>query len=87
MLATAHTWTLTTSAGSVDLMFAPTGTEGYEDLRRGATEQRIAGVAVLVAARADVIRPKKAANREKDSMQLPTLRRTLEQNDERRRET
>ena len=34
---------------------------------------------VAVAALADVIRSKEAANREKDNMQLPILRRTLEQ--------
>ena len=37
------------------------------------------GVTVTVAALADVIRSKEAANREKDNMQLPILRRTLEQ--------
>jgi len=79
MLATADSWTLTTRAGNVDLMFAPAGTQGYDDLRRSATRERIAGVTVAVAALSDVIRSKEAANREKDSMQLPILRRTLEQ--------
>jgi hypothetical protein len=79
MLATADSWTLTTRAGDLDLMFAPAGTRGYEDLRRAARRERIAGVSVAVAALADVVRSKEAANREKDSMQLPILRRTLEQ--------
>jgi hypothetical protein len=82
-LATADTWTLTTRAGDVDLMFSPAGTQGYDDLRRGARRERIAGVTVTVAALADVIRSKEAANREKDNMQLPILRRTLEQVSER----
>ncbi len=79
MLATAESWTLTTRAGDLDLMFAPAGTQGYEDLRRGARHERIAGIRVAVAALADVVRSKEAAGREKDSMQLPILRRTLEQ--------
>ena len=78
-LATADSWTLTTRAGDVDVMFSPAGTRGYDDLRRGARRERIAGVTVAVAALPDVIRSKEAANREKDNMQLPILRRTLEQ--------
>lgn len=82
MLSSAESWTLTTRAGDLDLMFLPAGTQGYDDLRRGARRERIAGVIVTVAALADVIRSKEAANREKDSMQLPILRRTLEQSRE-----
>lgn len=78
-LATAESWTLTTRSGDLDLVFSPAGTRGYDDLRRSAHRERIAGVRVAVAALADVIRSKEAANREKDSMQLPILRRTLEQ--------
>jgi hypothetical protein len=78
MLAGAESWALTTRAGNLDLMFSPAGTRGYDDLRRGARRERIAGVAVAVASLADVIRSKEAAGREKDAMQLPILRRTLE---------
>ena len=85
MLASAESWTLATRAGDLDLMFSPAGTRGYDDLRRGARRERIAGVAVAVAALADVIRSKEAAGREKDAMQLPILRRTLEQISERGR--
>jgi hypothetical protein len=60
-------------------MFMPAGTRGYDDLRRRARQMRIAGVTVTVAALADVIRSKEATNREKDNMQLPILRKTLEQ--------
>ena len=86
MLATAESWMLLTRAGNVDLMFLPAGTQGYDDLRRGARRERIAGVTVVVASLADVIRSKEAANREKDSMQLPILRRTLERTRGRGRE-
>jgi hypothetical protein len=78
-LATAESWTLTTRAGDLDLVFSPAGTTGYDDYRRAARRERIAGVRVPVAALADVIRSKEAAGREKDGMQLPILRRTLEQ--------
>ena len=83
MLATAESWTLSTSAGNLDLVFAPAGTGGYDDLRRGASRERIAGIEVPIASLADVIRSKEAAGREKDVMQLPILRRTLEQLQER----
>jgi len=79
MLATADNWTLTTRAGALDLIFSPAGTRGYNDFSRSARRERIAGVSVAVASLADVIRSKEAAGREKDSMQLPILRRTLEQ--------
>ena len=87
MLNTADSWTLTTNAGDLDLVFSPAGTRGYDDFRRSARRERIAGVRVPVAALADVIRSKEAAGREKDSMQLPILRRTLEQARKRERDT
>jgi hypothetical protein len=86
VLATADSWTLVTRAGDLGLVFSPAGTHGYDDFRRGARLERIAGVRVAVASLADVIRSKEAASREKDTMQLPILRRTLEQIRERGRE-
>jgi hypothetical protein len=79
MLRAGDAWTLETSFGSLDLVFVPAGTQGYDDLRRDAllvdlgTERP-----VLVASIRDVIRMKEASNREKDRAQLPALRRTLE---------
>ena len=79
MLAAGEAWTLETNFGSLDLVFVPAGTQGYDDLRRDAllvdlgTERP-----VLVASIRDVIRMKEASNREKDRAQLPALRRTLE---------
>ncbi len=78
MLATASSWTLTTRAGDLALVFLPAGTRGYDDLRRDATPVQIAGVIVHVASLADVIRSKQASGRAKDAAQLPILRRTLE---------
>lgn len=79
MLASAESWTLATSAGSLDLLFVPAGTGGYDDLRRDAVEVDLGtGKPVLVASVRDVIRMKEASAREKDRAQLPALRRTLE---------
>ena len=79
MLESADSWTLLTRSGNLDVVFSPAGTGGYEDLRRAAKRERIAGVAVPVASLADVIRCKEAAGRPKDLMQLPILRLTLEE--------
>lgn len=59
--------------GDFDLSFAPSGTDGYEDLVRGADQRNIAGVSVLIASLADIIRSKSAAGRPKDALALPEL--------------
>lgn len=80
MLGSAEIWTLTTSAGDLDVCFMPSGTRGYDDLRREASRERLGkGLSVTVASLRDVIRSKEAAGRDKDLAQLPLLRRTLEQ--------
>jgi len=53
-------WNLTTDAGDLDLSFVPTGTRGFDDLVRDAVPVDIAGVTLLVASLADVIRSKEA---------------------------
>ena len=78
MLAGADMWTLQTRYGDLDLSYVPSGTQGYEDLRRDARDEEIEGVQVGIASLADIIRSKEAAGREKDQAQLPALRRTLE---------
>jgi hypothetical protein len=79
MLEAGEAWTLETSFGSLDLVFVPAGTQGYDDLRRDALPVDLGtGHPVLVASLRDVIRMKEASNREKDRAQLPALRRTLE---------
>lgn len=69
---------LVTRYGEMDLTFEPSGTAGYPDLRRNAIELRIHGNRVVVAALDDVIRSKEAANREKDRITLPALRKLAE---------
>ncbi len=70
---------LTTRFGELDLTFEPSGTTGYPDLRRHASELEIRDIRLLVASLGDVVRSREAANREKDRLVLPTLRRLLEQ--------
>jgi hypothetical protein len=72
-------WNLVTRAGDLDLSFVPSGTGGYDDLRKGAVMLTIHGIDVVVAGLADVIRSKEAAGRDKDRAALPMLRRLLEE--------
>ena len=70
---------LTTDAGDLDLVFQPSGTQGFPDLQRDAIEIEAADrLHILVASLADVIRSKEAAGREKDRLVLPRLRRLLD---------
>jgi len=74
-LTRATVWHLVTNAGDLDLALMPSGTQGYDDLRRDAIATAIVGVPTRVAALADIIRSKEAAGREKDRAALPMLRR------------
>ncbi len=77
-IGNSDSWTLATSFGDVDILFQPSGTNGYEDLRQDAVEITLRGTPVLLASLRDVIRMKEASNRPKDQAQLPALRQTLE---------
>lgn len=70
---------LTTTAGNLDISMQPSGTQGYDDLRRDAVAVDVEGVTIRVASLADIIRSKEAANRQKDRAVLPLLRRLLEE--------
>jgi hypothetical protein len=74
-LARGAVWNLVTNAGDLDLAMMPSGTRGYDDLKRDAIALAILGVPTRVAALADIIRSKEAAGREKDRAALPMLRR------------
>jgi hypothetical protein len=78
-LGRAEMWNLTTPHGDLDLPFRPAGTMGYEDLHRDATAAEVLGIEIEVASLADVIRSKEAADRPKDRIALPLLRRLLEE--------
>lgn len=76
-LAGVRVRNLHTPSGILDISFVPTGTDGYPDLVRDATEFELFGHPVLVASLADIVRSKQAANRPKDQRVLPTLREIL----------
>ncbi|NKB86704.1 MAG: hypothetical protein GKS06_00585 [Acidobacteria bacterium] len=78
-LERADIWNLVTSHGALDLTFTPSGTQGFDDLRRDALAITVRDLAIKVASLADIIRSKEAANREKDRLVLPTLRRLLDE--------
>ncbi|MGH9367495.1 MAG: hypothetical protein ACRD3M_07455 [Thermoanaerobaculia bacterium] len=78
-LARTSILNLVTRFGELDISFTPSGTTGYEDLDAGAAPMKIGGLSIRVAALADVIRSKEAANRPKDQRALPLLRRLLEE--------
>lgn len=73
-LASARIWNLTTRYGDLDITVEPSGTRGYDDLRREAIEISLRGVTVKLASLADIVRSKEAAGRDKDRRALPILR-------------
>jgi hypothetical protein len=76
-LARVRVWNLTSSLGDLDITFEPSGTQGYEDLRRDVLRLNVHGIDVPVASLADVIRSKEAAGRPRDRAVLPALRELL----------
>ena len=72
-LGKARMWNLTSPFGEFDIAFAPSGTEGYDDLARRALIVESHGEFFPVADLDDVIRSKEAAGRPKDIVQLPIL--------------
>ena len=80
-LASTGVWNLVTPYGDVDLSFVPNGTEGFDQLDRGAVDVDLDGVVIRVASLEDIIRSKQAANRDKDRRVLPALRELLANRD------
>ncbi|MGH2700188.1 MAG: hypothetical protein ACRDJ2_00260 [Actinomycetota bacterium] len=71
-------WALVTRFGDLDISFIPSGTQGFDDLKRGAVVVRFEGIDVRVASLLDIIRSKEAAGRAKDRAVLPLLREMLD---------
>lgn len=78
-LAGSTFWNLTTCFGDLDISFTPSGTQGYDDLRRDAAEIVLRGTPVLLASLQDIVRSKEAAGRDKDRRALPILRELVAQ--------
>jgi hypothetical protein len=77
MLARADLWNLVTSAGRLDIAFAPSGTDGYADLMNDGVPFDVFGVRLNVASLEDIIRSKEAADRPQDRQDVVILREML----------
>jgi hypothetical protein len=82
-LSKTDIWNLTTDFGDLDIAFIPAGTKGYTDLRRRAIVITVIGTTTTVASLADIIRSKEAADRPKDRIAVPALRRLQDEIDRR----
>lgn len=78
VLAADSTWLLLTKFGRLDLVFVPAGTSGHGDLRRRLRRIEVAGLPLPVSHIEDIIRMRETAARERDLVQLPTLRKLLD---------
>ena len=72
-LAIGDHFTFTTSAGDLDILGLPAGTEGYSALRERATSVEVEGVELWVASLEDLIRMKRAAGRARDLRDVEIL--------------
>ncbi len=77
VLARAEMWNLVTSAGRLDLAFAPSGTEGYDDLARNALDYEAFGVSLQAASLEDIVRSKEASDRPQDRQDVLVMREML----------
>ncbi len=76
-LSRAKLWNLVTDAGRLDVIFEPTGTQGFEDLARSAVTFQVFGVEVRSASLEDILRSKQALRRPQDQQDVLILREML----------
>ena len=76
-LARAGLWNLVTDAGRLDIVFEPSGTEGYDDLSSSAITFDVFGIEVQAASLAAILRCKLASNRPQDRQDAVVLRAML----------
>ena len=72
-LKAGSNFTFVTTAGALDVLGAPAGTRGYDELIANAERMDIGGLEVLVADLDDLIRMKLAAGRPKDRIEAEIL--------------
>jgi hypothetical protein len=76
-LSRAGLWNLVTDGGRLDLVYTPSGTEGFDDLARSAITFKVFGIEVLAASLKDILRSKSASNRPQDQQDVITIREML----------
>jgi len=76
-LSGSNLWNLVTDAGRLDLIFKPSGTQGYEDLARSAVTYDVFGVAVRAASLKDILRSRLTSNRPQDQQDVIILKEML----------
>lgn len=63
-----------TDVGRVDIIFTPSGSEGFDDLRVGAERCMLHGKPPYAASLADTLRMKEVANRPQDRQDVVVIR-------------
>lgn len=72
-IANGDSFTFITDAGSLDVLGTPSGTDGFDDLVRTATEVDLDGINVKVCDIEDLLRMKRASARPKDLIEVEVL--------------
>jgi hypothetical protein len=72
-LRQSNLWNLITSAGRIDVVFKPTGSMGYKELKKNAVEYEVYGQALFSASLNDIILLKKASDRPQDRQDIIIL--------------
>jgi hypothetical protein len=84
-LAAGDHFTFATDAGDLDCLGTPTGTSGYEGLKKGAEQMDVDGLKVWVVSLDELIAMKRAAGRAKDRIEVEILAAVREERRRRRR--
>ena len=76
-LGRAKLWNLVTDAGRLDIVFRPSGTDGYDGLARNAVTFEVFGTTLAAASLEDIIRSKQASDRPQDRQDVIVMREML----------
>ena len=79
-------FTFETTAGNLDCLGTPRGSQGYLDLIQGSSAVDLEGIRVSVVALEDLIRLKRSAGRPKDRAEVEILAALREEIERKRRE-
>ena len=77
MLERGDPWNLVTAAGRLDIAFRPSGTDGFDDLVKGAVRFEVYGGELLASSLRDILRSKEAADRPQDRQDALIIREML----------